>query len=226
MPVMHPGRVDVIGAGSLILGVLMDEFGFAEVVVSEHDILDGIALRLARGLRNGRVAVDDGGSRSPGRARGGPSPRGRLRDLAALDAADLRVPRLPAAGRLARGGRRVKRASFRVEDYWGRPVPGSGRPTPAIAIVGLAPAAHGGNRTGRVFTGDRSGDWIFAALLAGGAGQPADLDARRGRAGADRRAGGRGGALRAAGQRADAGGAGHLLARGWPGSWPCCRGCG
>ena len=49
MPVMHPGRVDVIGAGSLILRVLMDEFGFAEVVVSEHDILDGIALRLARG---------------------------------------------------------------------------------------------------------------------------------------------------------------------------------
>jgi exopolyphosphatase/guanosine-5'-triphosphate,3'-diphosphate pyrophosphatase len=49
MPVMHPGRVDVIGAGSLILRVLMDEFGMAEVVVSEHDILDGIALRLARG---------------------------------------------------------------------------------------------------------------------------------------------------------------------------------
>jgi exopolyphosphatase/guanosine-5'-triphosphate,3'-diphosphate pyrophosphatase len=49
MPVMHPGRVDVIGAGALVLRVLMDEFGSAEVVVSEHDILDGIALRLARG---------------------------------------------------------------------------------------------------------------------------------------------------------------------------------
>ena len=49
MPVMHPGRVDVIGAGALILRVLMDEFGMEEVVVSEHDILDGIALRLARG---------------------------------------------------------------------------------------------------------------------------------------------------------------------------------
>ena len=48
MPVMHPGRVDVIGAGALVLRVLMDEFGMAEVVVSEHDILDGIALRLAR----------------------------------------------------------------------------------------------------------------------------------------------------------------------------------
>jgi exopolyphosphatase / guanosine-5'-triphosphate,3'-diphosphate pyrophosphatase len=49
MPVMHPGRVDVIGAGALILRVLMEEFGQDEVVVSEHDILDGIALRLARG---------------------------------------------------------------------------------------------------------------------------------------------------------------------------------
>jgi exopolyphosphatase/guanosine-5'-triphosphate,3'-diphosphate pyrophosphatase len=49
MPVMHPGRVDVIGAGALILRVLMDEFGARQVVVSEHDILDGIALRLARG---------------------------------------------------------------------------------------------------------------------------------------------------------------------------------
>jgi exopolyphosphatase/guanosine-5'-triphosphate,3'-diphosphate pyrophosphatase len=49
LPVMHPGRVDVIGAGALILRVLMDEFGLAEVVVSEHDILDGIALQLARG---------------------------------------------------------------------------------------------------------------------------------------------------------------------------------
>ncbi|MGZ4606676.1 MAG: exopolyphosphatase, partial [Blastococcus sp.] len=49
LPVMHPGRVDVIGAGALILRVLMDEFGFDEVAVSEHDILDGIALRLARG---------------------------------------------------------------------------------------------------------------------------------------------------------------------------------
>jgi exopolyphosphatase / guanosine-5'-triphosphate,3'-diphosphate pyrophosphatase len=49
MPVMHPGRVDVIGAGALVLRVAMDELGFDEVVVSEHDILDGIALKLARG---------------------------------------------------------------------------------------------------------------------------------------------------------------------------------
>jgi uracil-DNA glycosylase len=57
-----------------------------------------------------------------------------------------------------------KRRSFADEPYWGRPVPGWGDPRPRILIVGLAPAAHGGNRTGRIFTGDRSGDWLFAAL--------------------------------------------------------------
>ncbi len=58
----------------------------------------------------------------------------------------------------------VRRKSFSGERYWGRPIPGWGDPEPAILIVGLAPAAHGGNRTGRVFTGDRSGDFLFAAL--------------------------------------------------------------
>ena len=59
---------------------------------------------------------------------------------------------------------REKRAAFRDDDYWGRPVPGFGDPAARLLVVGLAPAAHGGNRTGRVFTGDRSGDWLFAAL--------------------------------------------------------------
>ncbi|MGZ0151407.1 uracil-DNA glycosylase [Kribbella sp. WER1] len=57
-----------------------------------------------------------------------------------------------------------KRKSFAEQPYWGRPIPGWGVPDPKILIVGLAPAANGGNRTGRVFTGDRSGDWLFASL--------------------------------------------------------------
>jgi uracil-DNA glycosylase family 4 len=86
------------------------------------------------------------------------------RRLPDLDAA---VTRCRACPRLVAWREQVaiaKRRSFADETYWGRPVPGWGEEKPRLLIVGLAPAAHGGNRTGRIFTGDRSGDWLFASL--------------------------------------------------------------
>jgi uracil-DNA glycosylase family 4 len=84
-----------------------------------------------------------------------------------LQALEQRVVACRRCPRLVEWRERVareKRPAFAGEEYWGRPVPGFGDPAARVYVLGLAPAAHGGNRTGRVFTGDRSGDWLFASL--------------------------------------------------------------
>jgi uracil-DNA glycosylase family 4 len=100
---------------------------------------------------------------------------GSLRELAARESVCRACPRLVAWREEVA---RTRRRSFRDERYWGRPVAGWGADDPRVLILGLAPAAHGGNRTGRVFTGDRSGDVLFASLWRVGlAAQPESVRA-------------------------------------------------
>jgi uracil-DNA glycosylase family 4 len=103
----------------------------------------------------GAAARRVGGEPGAGRA---------FRSLGALARAVVRCARCPRLRAYCRQVAREKKRAFREWTYWGRPVPGFGDPAARLLVVGLAPAAHGANRTGRMFTGDSSGDWLYAAL--------------------------------------------------------------
>ena len=185
LPYMHPGRADVIGAGALIWSRILDR-----VPVIEHVRLRG--RHPARHGRRDRPMsepvllphpVVGGAFTSPvAPGTGWPDDPAAADTPVARDADDVRrLAHRRAAGRARRPGRACarrapgwwrwredvavdKRASFADQPYWGRPISGWGDPEPSLLIVGLAPAANGGNRTGRIFTGDPSADWLFASL--------------------------------------------------------------
>ena len=210
--VMHPGRVDVIGGGAMVLDQIMRRFGFGEVLASEHDILDGIAWSLAAGV----PPVNLGGPAAPGsgwpddpatpdtpvahdpaEVRELADGTGTLAELVARESVCRACPRLVEWREQVA---RVKRRAHSDEPYWGRPVAGWGDEHARILIVGLAPAAHGGNRTGRIFTGDRSGDVLLRLAASLRPGRPGGQRQRGGRAAAPGHLGWCRGPVRPAGQ--------------------------